>query len=337
MESTLVDLSHVITDGMLTYPGLPTPQLGTVLSRESSRGRYAPGVEFHIGSIEMCTNTGTYLDTPAHRYEDGWDLSSLPLERCVDLRLVVVDLPADAGEAYGFTAADFDGLDVRGAAVIMRTGWARHWGTPKYFENTHPYLTAEGTAALVEGGAVLVGIDSLNIDGTAGSDRPAHSGLLGAGIPIVEHLTNLAALPADGARFTAVPIKVAGLGTFSVRAFATLRGRTKLTGVVFDCADVRALAAFWSAVMNEPADVRSDEWATVGDYRRGTVLAFQRVPEGKAVKNRVHVDIHSLDIPGDTERAVALGATALGEIVADDQGWFQVLQDPEGNEWCLVS
>jgi kynurenine formamidase len=224
VTTTLIDLSHTITDGMETYPGLPVPRLGTVLSREASRGKYAPGVEFHIGSIEMCTNTGTYLDTPAHRYADGWDLQSLPLERCAHLPLVVVDLPSGAAEPYGFGPDDFAGLDVRGAAVLMRTGWSANWGTPTYFEKRHPYLTAEGTATLVEAGAVLVGIDSLNIDGTIGLDRPAHSGLLAAGIPIVEHLTNLAGLPATGARFTAVPVKVAGLGTFPVRAFATVDG-----------------------------------------------------------------------------------------------------------------
>lgn len=222
MTASYIDLSHTITDGMETYPGLPVPRLGTVLSREASRGRYAPGIEFHIGSIELCTNTGTYLDTPAHRYADGWDLQSLPLERCVNLPLVVVDLPVEARAPYGFGPADFEGLAVAGAAVIMRTGWSAHWGTPTYFENAHPYLSAEGTRALVEAGAVLVGIDSLNIDGTVGLDRPAHSGLLAAGIPIVEHLTNLAQLPSTGATFTAVPVKIAGLGTFPVRAFATV-------------------------------------------------------------------------------------------------------------------
>ncbi|MDO8362159.1 MAG: cyclase family protein [Actinomycetota bacterium] len=223
MSTTLfVDLSHTITEGMETYPGLPVPRLGTVLSREASRGRYAPGVEFHIGSIELCTNTGTYLDTPAHRYADGWDLQSLPLERCVDLPLVVVDLPAGAVAPYGFGPSDFAGLPLAGAAVIMRTGWSSRWGTAGYFEPSHAYLSAEGTSALADAGAALVGIDALNIDSTVGLDRPAHSGLLAAGIPIVEHLTNLAALPSTGARFTAVPIKIAGLGTFPVRAFATL-------------------------------------------------------------------------------------------------------------------
>ena len=222
MTSRFIDLSHTITDGMETYPGLPVPKLGTVLSRADSRGKYAPGVEFHIGSIELCTNTGTYLDTPAHRYEDGWDLQSLPLERCVNLPLVVIDLPLAAAAPYGFSPDDFAGVDLMGAAVIMRTGWATHWGTSTYFENSHPYLTSEGTDFLVDHGAVLVGIDSLNIDGTVGKDRPAHTGLLAHGIAIVEHLTNLHELPARGALFSAVPVKIAGLGTFPVRAFATV-------------------------------------------------------------------------------------------------------------------
>ncbi len=220
---TYVDLSHTIHNGMVTYPGLPAAELGTVLSREESRARYAAGVEFHIGTATLCTNTGTYLDTPAHRYEDGWDLTGLPLDRCVDLPTVVVDIPADVtNRPFGFAASHLDGLELAGAAVLLRTGWSEHWGTDAYASSDHPYLTAEGTAALVGAGATLVGIDSLNIDSTVGDDRPAHSGLLAAGIPIVEHLTALSGMPATGARFTAVPIKVAGLGTFSVRAFATI-------------------------------------------------------------------------------------------------------------------
>ena len=219
---TYIDLSHTITEGLITYPGLPTPRLGTVLSREDSRARYAPGVEFHVGSIELCTNSGTYLDTPFHRYADGWDLAGLPLACCVDLPLVVIDLPADSTAPYGFTADDVRGLDVDDAAVLLRTGWSRHWGTPSYVSQDHPFLTAEGTKALIAGGSALVGIDALNIDSTVGNDRPAHSGLLAAGIPIVEHLVNLESLPTMGARFTAVPIKIDGLGTFPVRAFATV-------------------------------------------------------------------------------------------------------------------
>lgn len=220
--ATFIDLSHTITDGMITYPGLPAPKLGTVLSREASRGRYAPGVEFHIGSIELCTNTGTYLDTPSHRYADGWNLAGLPLDRCVDLPLVVIELPTGAASPYGFGPDDFRGLDIADAAVIFRTGWSRHFGTAHYVSTGHPFLSEAGTDALIAAGVTLVGIDALNIDSTIGTDRPAHTGLLAAGIPIVEHLTNLVALPLAGARFTAVPIKIEGLGTFPVRAFATI-------------------------------------------------------------------------------------------------------------------
>jgi len=213
---TLIDLSHDVYDGMVTYPGLPAPRLGTVLSREASRGRYATGVEFDIGSIEMCANTGTYLDTPFHRYAEGYDLAGLPLDRCADLPAAVVTV---AGPAIG--VADVPG-DIAGYAVLFNTGWDQHWGTPDYFRQHHPFVAEDAVRALVDGGAILVGIDSLNIDSTAGIDRPAHTLLLAAGIPIVEHLTNLATVPARGARFTAVPVKVAGLGTFPVRAFAVV-------------------------------------------------------------------------------------------------------------------
>jgi len=335
---TFVDLSHTIHDGMVTYPGLPAAEVGTVLSREDSRSRYAPGVEFHIGTATLCANTGTYLDTPAHRFADGWDLTALPLDRCADLPAVIVDLPVGVtARPFGFDASHFDGLDLSGAAVLLRTGWSEHWGTDAYAGSDHPFLTDEGTAALVAAGAALVGIDSLNIDSTVGNDRPAHSGLLAAGIPVVEHLTGLAQLPTTGARFTAVPIKVAGLGTFSVRAFATIAGRQVVEEVVFDAHDVGAQAEFWAALTGGTVRPRSDEWAQVMPSRPdGLVLAFQRVPETKTVKNRLHLDITSYDIETDTERAVELGATVQGPIVTDEQGRFQVLLDPEGNELCLV-
>jgi kynurenine formamidase len=211
-----VDLTHPIRDGMVTYPGLPTPRFTTVLSREDSRERYAPGVEFHIGSAELCTNTGTYLDTPFHRYPDGYDLSQLPLERCALLPAVVVSTGG------GPLNADALPDDLAGVAVLVHTGWDVHWGTPRYGEPDHPYVTPEAVDRLVALGVALAGIDALNIDSTAGPDRPAHSELLAAGVPVVEHLTNLGALPTRGARFTAVPIPLVGLGTFPVRAFATL-------------------------------------------------------------------------------------------------------------------
>jgi kynurenine formamidase len=212
----LVDLSHAVADGLVTYPGLPAPVIGEYLSREASRGRYAEGTTFHIGRIEMIANTGTYLDAPFHRYAGAPDLADLPLERLADLPGVVVD--ARDGESR----IDVDRLparDVDGCAVLFRTGWSRHFATPRYAEG-HPFLTAALAAALVARGAALVGIDSLNIDDTAGGARPVHSALLAAGIPIVEHLTALDALPADGFRFFAVPVKVRAMGTFPVRAFA---------------------------------------------------------------------------------------------------------------------
>jgi len=211
-----VDLSHTIRDGLVTYPGLPAPRIRDHLSREASRASYAPGTEFHIGRIEMVANTGTYLDSPAHRFADGADLSGLALERLADLPGVVIDL---ARGVRSFAASDLAVGDLRGCAVLLRTGWSARFGTPRYFD-PHPFLAAEGAETLVRQGVALVGIDSLNIDDTAGRERPAHSLLLRAGIPIVEHLTGLAALPSRGFRFSAVPPKIAGMGTFPVRAFA---------------------------------------------------------------------------------------------------------------------
>ena len=212
-----LDLSHTIEHGMTTHPGLPGPLICDFLSREASRGRYAPGVEFQIGKIEMVANTGTYVDAPFHRYADGKDLSALPLASLAGLDAVLVD--GGRGSAVGRDA--FAGRDVRGKAVLVRTGWDRHWGTPHYLAN-NPFLTAEAAAYLVAQGVALVGIDSVNIDDLTDLARPVHSTLLGAEIPIVEHLCGLGPLPADGFRFTAVPPKVAGFGTWPVRAFATL-------------------------------------------------------------------------------------------------------------------
>jgi len=212
-----VDLSHVIRDGLDTYPGLPAPRITDHLTREASRSVYAPGTEFQIGRIEMVANTGTYLDSPAHRWADGADLSGLSLER-------LADLPGDlAPGVRAFTARELPAGELAGRAVLLRTGWSAHFGTPRYRDG-HPYLAADGAAALVRRGVALVGIDSLNIDDTATGERPAHSLLLRAGIPIVEHLTNLAALPASHFRFFAVPPKVAGMSTFPVRAFAQIPG-----------------------------------------------------------------------------------------------------------------
>jgi kynurenine formamidase len=202
----LIDVSHVVESGMVTYKGLPAPLVCDFLSRETSRTIYAPGTEFHIGKIEMVANTGTYLDAPFHRFTDGIDVSELPLARVADLPGLVVRIDPSAGRVV--TRAAFGGLDVRGKTVLVHTEWDAHWRTDQYFEG-YPFLAA----------AALVGIDSLNIDDTADMTRPVHTALLGAGIPVAEHLTGLVALPDDGFKFFAVPVKVKGMGTFPVRAF----------------------------------------------------------------------------------------------------------------------
>jgi kynurenine formamidase len=215
----LIDLSHAVEHGMVTYKGLPAPIICDFLSREESKRIYAPGTEFHIGKIEMVANTGTYLDAPFHRYADGKDLSELPLESVADLDAVVVRAPMQAGRAIGPEA--FRGRDLKGKAVLVHTGWSRHWRTERYFEG-HPFLTAEAAALLRDEGAALVGIDSLNIDDISGGERPVHSTLLKADIPIVEHMTGLDQVPDAGFRFHAVPVKVKKFGTFPVRAYALL-------------------------------------------------------------------------------------------------------------------
>ncbi len=212
-----VDLSHAIRQGMVTYPGLPGPDIGDHLSREASRSHYAPGTEFHIARISMVANTGTYLDTPFHRFPEGWGLEDLPLERVAAVPGLVVDA---TGPEVGSEA--FAGRELADRAVLVRTGWSRLWGTERYGDPHHPHLTPGAVEALVSGGPAVVGIDSVNIDDTRSGHRPAHTGLLGAGIPIVEHLTDLDALPSEGFTFFAVPVKVAGMGTFPVRAFAIL-------------------------------------------------------------------------------------------------------------------
>ena len=212
----LVDLSHTVEHGMVTYKGLPAPLICDFLSRETSRAIYAEGTEFHIGRIDMVANTGTYVDSPFHRYADGQDLSQLPLESLANLEGVVV-----SGAGRGIGPGAFDGVEMRGRAVLIRTGWDRHWRTDAYFEG-HPFLTRAAAALVVERGAAFVGIDSYNIDDTADMTRPTHSLILGAGIPICEHMTNLGAIPVRGFRFSAAPVKVAGFGTFPVRAFAVV-------------------------------------------------------------------------------------------------------------------
>ena len=218
-RSELVDLSHTIEDGLITYPGLPAPLICDFLSREESRQHYSADTEFQIGKIEMVANTGTYLDSPFHRYADGKDLSELPLAALADLPAVVI-----RSAMRRIDASAFEGIDVAGRAVLVDTGWSQHWNTAGYLEG-HPFLTEDAAVFLRDHGATLVGIDSLNIDDTRDGRRPVHSTLLAAEIPIVEHLTNLAALPTAGSRFFAVPVKVKAFGTFPVRAFAKIEER----------------------------------------------------------------------------------------------------------------
>ena len=219
MTNQLVELSHEIESGMITHPGIPAPAISTFLSHEASAERYAPGTTFEIARIDMVANTGTYVDTPAHRYPGGEDLSEVPLERFVDLDGVVVDCRDWA--VPEIDASPFRGVAVAGRAVLVLTGWDANWGTPAYLAG-NPCLSEDAARWLVEEGAALVGIDSLNVDSITDPRRPAHSVLLGAGVPIVEHLTGLEQLPPAGARFTAVPPPIAGFTTFPVRAFAVV-------------------------------------------------------------------------------------------------------------------
>ncbi|MEM7091933.1 MAG: cyclase family protein [Actinomycetota bacterium] len=214
---TYIDLSHVITAGMQTYPGLPVPVVRDHLSRDAAEEIYGPGITFQIGVVELCTNTGTYLDVPFHRYADGHDLTGLALDRVADVPAICIDGRRHA--VNGLDDVDLSGL--QGHAVLIHTGHARHWGTRAYFVD-HPFLTAAAAERLVEADVACVGIDSLNIDTTEGGERPVHSVLLGANIPIVEHLTGLDQLPERGFRFSAVPPKIEGAGTFTVRAYARL-------------------------------------------------------------------------------------------------------------------
>jgi len=219
----IIDLSHPIRAGLITYPGLPAPAITPHLTREDSRSRYAEGTEFAMDVITMVGNTGTYLDSPFHRYADGADLAGLDLSTLVGLRAEVFHLQtAWDGDHRGIDAAALEGRDLAGAAVLVDTGWSNHFGTEDYGHGA-PFLTRDAAEHLVAAGVALVGIDSLNIDDTeGGGERPVHSILLAAGIHVVEHLTNLAAVPASGALFTAAPPAIEGFGTFPVRAFATV-------------------------------------------------------------------------------------------------------------------
>jgi arylformamidase len=215
----LIDLSHTVEHGLITYKGLPAPVICDFLSRERSRDLYATGTEFHIGRIDMVANTGTYVDSPFHRFASGRDLADLPLTSLADLDGVLIRITPDHSRAIGAEA--FRDMRVKGRAVLVHTGWSRHWKTDQYFEG-HPFLTEDAAALLRDEGAVLVGIDSYNIDSVEDLRRPVHTTLLGADIPICEHMCGLEALPLEGFKFSAVPVKVRGFGTFPVRAYAVV-------------------------------------------------------------------------------------------------------------------
>jgi kynurenine formamidase len=219
-NGSLVDLSHTIESGLVTYKGLPAPIICDYLSREQSREIYAPGTEFQIGKIEMVANTGTYLDCPFHRYENGRDMSQVALDSLTDLEAILVRV--DHRQVRAVDAEFFRNKEIRNRAVLVHTGWDQYWNTPQYHES-NPYLTRDAAIYLKECGVKLVGIDSMNIDDTGDKTRPVHSTLLGADILIVEHLCNLGQLPEEGFTFSAIPPKFKGVGTFPVRALAKLK------------------------------------------------------------------------------------------------------------------
>jgi kynurenine formamidase len=219
-KNTIVDLSHTIETGMVTYKGLPAPLISDFISREDSRNSYSKNTEFHIGKINMVANTGTYIDSPFHRYQGGNDLSQMSLNSMVNLEGILVQQPYSHGRII--TKEAFSGINFQNKAVLIHTGWDQHWKTDRYFE-AHPYLTRDAAEYLEEFGATLVGIDSLNIDDTQDGYRPAHTILLGAHIPIIEHMTNLSNLPDEGFKLFAAPPKIKGLGSFFVRVFAIIK------------------------------------------------------------------------------------------------------------------
>ena len=216
----IIDVCHTVEHGMITYKGLPAPSIADFLSREESKSHYAGGASFQIGRIEMVANTGTYVDSPFHRYSDGADLAGLDLYSLANLDGLVIRKVGAA--ARGISVDALQGLMVKDRAVLFHTGWDRRWRTEEYSNGDHPFLTAETAEYLAQSGAALVGIDSYNIDDTGDGTRPAHSILLRHGIPIVEHLCGLGDLPDQGFRFFAVPVKVRGMGTFPVRAFGVV-------------------------------------------------------------------------------------------------------------------
>jgi kynurenine formamidase len=218
----VIDLTHPIEPGMITYPGLPGPEITDHMSWEQSREHYAPGTEFHIAKISMVANTGTYLDAPAHRHRGADDLAALPLDRTAAVPGLLVDVTGS--DRPGVDRLALAPYDVRGRAVLIRTGWDRHWRTPEYGGADAPFLTPDAAAWLVDAGATLVGIDSVNIDSVKDPQRPAHTLLLAAGIPVLEHLRGLDRLPAQDFRLHAAPVPVRGMATFPVRAYAVVEG-----------------------------------------------------------------------------------------------------------------
>ncbi len=213
--SEFIEVSHRVEAGMKTYPGLPEPSVEVVFDYDASHERYQGKAEFYIASLHLCGNTGTYVDAPIHRHRGAADLASLPLARLAGLETVVLDC---TGAERAIDAGALSGVELRYRAVLVRTDFSKHWGTPEYF-GANPFLTADACEMLVRSGALFVGIDSLNIDDTADPSRPAHTLLLGAGIPICEHMTNLAAVPESGGRLHAVPIAWVGGASFPVRAY----------------------------------------------------------------------------------------------------------------------
>ncbi len=216
---TLIDVSHKVEDGMLTYQGLPTPIICDYLSREASKKYYQQDTTFQIGVVTMCSNTGTYVDVPFHRYDNGDDLSEISLSKLANLDAIKITIPEDITT---ITLEQIQAIDVTNKAVLFETNWCRHWGSDQYFEN-HPFVSEQAATHLRDQGALFVGIDSYNIDDVRGNSRPCHSILLKAGIPICEHMTQLDGLPSSGFKFFAVPVKMKGMGTFPVRAFGILK------------------------------------------------------------------------------------------------------------------
>ncbi len=212
---TLIDVSHKVEDGMQTYKGLPVPIICDYLTREASKSHYEQGTSFQIGVVTLCSNTGTYVDVPFHRYEEGEDLSEISLAKLANLDCIKIVIPENVQK---IEVKHVENIDVKGKAILFQTGWSKHWGSDQYFEE-HPFVTEEVAVILRDGGAVFVGIDSYNIDDVSGKARPCHSTLLKAGIPICEHMTGLDQLPNLDFRFFAVPVKMKGMGTFPVRAF----------------------------------------------------------------------------------------------------------------------